>query len=105
MKVHPFRAAQVGKHILRERMVAEIAKSNAGMRVVRECQAALDLPVNSDPISRKLVLKRFSMELDLLPDELEGLLVRTGKATTKPKLDETSKANLRKLWVSQPKKP
>jgi hypothetical protein len=87
MRLHPFRAAQVGKHILRERMVAEVARSAAGMRVVRECRAALGLPVNSDLISRKLVLKRFSMELDLLPDELEGLLERTAhsKATAKPK--------------------
>jgi hypothetical protein len=86
MKLHPFRAKQVGKHILRERMVAEIAKSAEGQRVVRECQAALDLPVNCDPDSHKLVLKRFAMELDLFPHELEGLLVRRtpGKATAKP---------------------
>jgi hypothetical protein len=74
VKLHPFRAAQVGKHILRERMVAKIAKSSEGQRVVRECQAALDLPVNSDQVSRRFVLKRFAMELDLFPNELEGLL-------------------------------
>lgn len=76
MKLRPFRAAHVGKHILRERMVAKIAKSPAGQRVIRECQQALNLPVNSDELSRKLVLQRFAMELDLFPDELEELLAR-----------------------------
>src|SRR5712692_535487 len=71
MKLHPFRAKQVGKHILRERMVAEIAKSPAGRRVIRECQEALDLPVKSDELSRKLVLERFAMEVDLYSRELE----------------------------------
>jgi hypothetical protein len=76
MKLHPFRAAHVGRSILRDRMIAEIAKSPAGQRVIRECQAALDLPVNSDEISRKLVLNRFADELDLYPHELEELLAR-----------------------------
>jgi len=76
MKTQPFRAAQVGKHILRERMIAAIEKSSNGHRVIRECQEALELPVNSDPVSRRLVLQRFALELDLFPHELEGLLPR-----------------------------
>jgi hypothetical protein len=76
LKLHPFRFKQAGKHVLRERMVAEVAKSPAGRRVVRECQDALNLPVNSDADSRKLVLARFSNELDLFPHELEELLTR-----------------------------
>jgi hypothetical protein len=83
MKVHPFRFAQAGRHVLRERIVSETAKSPAGQRVVRECQEALNLPVNSDPVSRKLVMTRFAMELDLFPHELEELLVRTALAATK----------------------
>jgi hypothetical protein len=74
MKTHPCRFAQAGKDILRGRMVTEIAKSPAGQRVLRECQASLDLPVNSDELSRKLVLQRFAAELDLFPYELEELL-------------------------------
>jgi hypothetical protein len=77
MKLHPFRAAHVGRSILRDRMISEIVKSPTGQRVIRECQEALDLPVNSDEISRKLVLNRFADELDLYPHELEELLVRT----------------------------
>jgi hypothetical protein len=50
---------------------------------VRECQEALDLPVNGDADSRKLVLARFAMELDLFPHELEELLVRTALATAR----------------------
>jgi hypothetical protein len=46
-------------------------------------QEALNLPVNSDPVSRKLVMTRFAMELDLFPHELEELLVRTALAATK----------------------
>jgi hypothetical protein len=76
MKAHPFRGAQVGKHILRERITAKIAASPAGVRVIRECQAALDLPVNSDTTSRELVLQRYATELDLYPAELEELLRR-----------------------------
>jgi len=77
MKLHPFRAARVGKGILRDRITAEVAKSPAGQRVLRECQATLDLPANCDEISRKLVLNRFADELGLYPHELEELLVRT----------------------------
>lgn len=55
-------------------MVAEVQKSANGQRVIRECQEALNLPVNSDPLSRKLVLARFANEVDLFPDELEMLL-------------------------------
>lgn len=76
MKAHPFRGAQVGKHILRERITAKIAASPAGVRVIRQCQAALDRPVNSDPTSQKLVLQRYAIELDLFPAELEELLRR-----------------------------
>ena len=83
MKLRPFRFAQAGRHVLRERIVADAAKSPAGQRVVRECQAALDLPVNSDPLSRQLVLKRFATELELFPHELEELLLRAALTATK----------------------
>ena len=76
MKIRPFRHKLAGKHILREQMVAKIAKSPAGMRVVRECQTALALPVNSDVISRRLVVGRYADELDLFPHEMEELLER-----------------------------
>jgi hypothetical protein len=76
MKSHPFRFAQAGRHIFRERMMTEIAKSPAGQRVIRECQEALEMPVNSDELSRKLVLERFAMEVDLYSYEIEELLAR-----------------------------
>ncbi len=83
MKLHPFRASRPGKGILRDRITAEIAKSLAGQRVLRECQPALDLPASCDEISPKLVLNRFGDELDLYPHELEELVVRTsGKKST-----------------------
>jgi hypothetical protein len=66
-------------------MISEIVKSPTGQRVIRECQEALDLPVNSDEISRKLVLNRFADELDLYPHELEELLVRV--APKEPKVN------------------
>ena len=56
--------------------MTEILASLNGQRVLRQCQEALDLPVNSDEISRKLVLARFANELDILPWELEDLLKR-----------------------------
>ena len=76
MKVHPFRAAQAGRQVLRDRILAETEKSPAGIRVVRECQIALELPANSDSVSRKLVLQRYATELDIFPHELEELLQR-----------------------------
>ena len=85
MRLHPFRAAQVGKHILRERMAAEIAKSPAGQRVLRECQEALDRPANADETSRKLVLSRYADELSLFVYELEELLARKSEPE-KPKV-------------------
>jgi hypothetical protein len=83
MKLRPFRAKHVGKQILRDRMIAEVAKSPGGQRVIRECQAALNLPVNSDELSRRLVLDRFATEVDLYPYELEGLLARKPVASRK----------------------
>ena len=56
-------------------MTAILASSN-GQRVLRECKAALDLPVNSDEESRRLVFARFADELDIFPSELEDLLKR-----------------------------
>jgi hypothetical protein len=55
-------------------MMTEIFSSKNGQRVLRECKAALDSPVNSDEDSRELVLKRFALELDMYPHELEDLL-------------------------------
>jgi hypothetical protein len=55
-------------------MMSEIFSSRNGQRVLSECKAALALPVNSDEESRELVLKRFAMELDIYPHELEDLL-------------------------------
>jgi hypothetical protein len=74
MKLHPMRNAHVGRGVLRGRMMTEIFSSSNGQRVLRECRAALELPVNSDETSRDLVLKRFAMELDMYPSELEDLL-------------------------------
>lgn len=83
MKLHPFRFKHAGRRVLRDRIIAETAKSSSGQRVIRECLEALDLPVNSDPDSRKFVLARFAMEVDLFPHELDELLVRTALAARK----------------------
>ncbi len=55
-------------------MISEIFASSNGQRVLRECQTALDLPVNSDETSRQYVLTRYATELDIYPHELEELL-------------------------------
>lgn len=87
MKVHPCRFAQAGKHVLRERICAAIYKSSYGQRVLRECRETLDRPANADEHSRRLVIQRYAMELDILPDEIEDLLKRnrhTHSASTNP---------------------
>jgi hypothetical protein len=76
MKTHPFRGAQAGKGILRDRILANTEKSLKGKRVVCECQEALAKPVNSDLESRKIVLNRFATELEIFPEEMEELLRR-----------------------------
>jgi hypothetical protein len=92
MKVHPFRGAQAGKDILRDRIVADAEKSPAGKRVVRECQIALDNPANSDATSRKFVLQRFATELDLFTYELEELLRRANPARVAKALERKAKS-------------
>lgn len=76
MKLHPTRFKQYTKGELRGRMMMEILASENGQRVLRECQEASDRPANYDRQSRKLVLTRFAMELDILTWELEDLLKR-----------------------------
>lgn len=76
MKIRPFRHAGAGRHILRERILTQVSKSPAGIRVVKECQAALAVPVNVDDISRKLIFGRYAAELDIYPNEMEELVAR-----------------------------
>jgi hypothetical protein len=76
MKIRPFRQKQAGKHILRERILADVSKSPAGIRVIKECQAALAVPVNADETSRKLIFGRYAAELDIFPYEMEELVAR-----------------------------
>jgi hypothetical protein len=76
MKVNPYRFAQAGKDALRGRMMTAILASENGKRALRECQETLDRPANSDEESRKLVLTRFAIELDIFTYELEDLLRR-----------------------------
>lgn len=76
MKANPTRNPQASRSEARGRMLRKIETSLAGKRVLRECQAALDRPVNSDPDSRKLVFARFAMELDIYTYELQDLLQR-----------------------------
>jgi hypothetical protein len=75
MKLHPMRNAHVGRSVLRGRIMSEIFSSANGQRVLRECRAALELSVNSDEESRKLVLARYAIELDIVAAELEDLLM------------------------------
>src|ERR1700694_1363449 len=56
MKLHPMRNAHVGRSVLRGRIMSQIFSSSNGKRVLRECREALDLPVNSDEVSRQYVL-------------------------------------------------
>jgi len=74
MKLHPMRNAHVGRRVLRGRMMSEIFLSATGKRVLRECKQALNLPVNSDEVSRRYVLARYAIELDITSSELESLL-------------------------------
>jgi hypothetical protein len=76
MKPHPFRNPQAGRQELRGRMMTAILLSSNGQRVLRECKATLDLAVNSDAFSRKLVLTQYAGELDITLSELEDLLKR-----------------------------
>ena len=76
MKTHPFRGAQVGRNILRDRIVSAAEKSPNGQRVVAKCQATLDRPPNQDWLSRRIVIARYADELDLFPHEMESLLSR-----------------------------
>ena len=64
-------------------MMTAILNSANGQRVIRECQQALDRPVNSDEISRRFVIRRYAYELDIYDYELEYLL---GRISDRPKL-------------------
>jgi hypothetical protein len=75
MKLHPMRNAHVGRSVLRGRIMSEIFSSTNGKRVIRECRQALDQPVNSDEESRRYVLARYAIELDITTAELEDLLL------------------------------
>jgi hypothetical protein len=55
--------------------MSEISSSANGKRVLHECRNALDLPVNSDDVSRQYVLARYAIELDITSAELEDLLL------------------------------
>lgn len=74
MKVHPTRNKSAGKTLLRGRIMTAVFSSANGKRVIRECQEALNMPVNSDEESRRLVLSRYADEVDITPFELEDLL-------------------------------
>jgi hypothetical protein len=76
MKLRPMRNTQATKGELRGRMMTEILTSANGQRALRECQADLDMPVNSDETSRKFVIRRYATELDIYDYELEDLLKR-----------------------------
>ena len=76
MKMHPTRNKFAGRSVLRSRMMAEVYASPTGKRVLRECQEALDRPVNSDEDSRMMVIERFADEVNLFPHEFADLLKR-----------------------------
>jgi hypothetical protein len=67
----PFKAPIDGPRLL---VLAALAKSANGRRVLRECKATLDLPINNDSFSRQLVMTRYAHELDITLLELEALL-------------------------------
>ena len=54
-------------------VLAALAKTPNSRRVLRDCKAALGLPINNDPFSRQLVLTRCAGELDITLHELEAL--------------------------------
>lgn len=85
MNIHPCRFAQAGKASLRGRICAAVFKSPYGQRVLRECQETLNKSANVDEYSQRLVIRRYAMELDLLPDELKDLLKRNRRDLLEPR--------------------
>jgi hypothetical protein len=68
-----FKASIDGPRLL---VLAALAKSKNGRRALRECKATLDLPINNDSFSRRLVLMRYAEQLNITLLELEDLLMR-----------------------------
>jgi hypothetical protein len=80
MQIRPTRFHLAGKGELRDRITAEIFKSESGRRVLSECLEALERPANSDEVSRRLVMGRYADELSITWYELQELLVRYSRS-------------------------
>jgi hypothetical protein len=57
-------------------VLAALAKTPNCRRVLCDCKATLDCPIDNDPFSRQLVLTRCAGELDIRVHELKALLRR-----------------------------